>query len=176
MSTKTKTSCSGLVKVSSLSNTKSSQSNLRLDCIMFHNIAAKFRYLKPQETLHSSLAVQNLKSSEYFFCPRYINRQNQAFQSSYKKCHPIYKIPNLVHHKYGITTILDLIQMLTGTRWYAPIRYSRVTGCGGPILVRDNHSGAQHSSSPALVDIVSSTCVGAPKHQLQSRLPLQHTQ
>ena len=146
MSTKTKTSCSGLVKVSSLSNTKSSQSNLRLDCIMFHNIAAKFRYLKPQETLHSSLAVQNLKSSEYFFCPRYINRQNQAFQSSYKKCHPTYKTSNFVHRKCGIATRLDLTRIVTGTRLYALISYSRVKGCGGFILARDHHSGPQISS------------------------------
>ena len=39
---------------------------------------------------------------------------------------------------------------------YAPIIYSWVTGCGGPRLTKEHYSGAHHSSSTALVDILSS--------------------
>ena len=46
--------------------------------------------------------------------------------------------------------------MLTGTRWYACISFSLVTGYGGPILVREHHSGAQRSYLPALMGIISS--------------------
>ena len=46
--------------------------------------------------------------------------------------------------------------MVTGTRWYARIRSSQVTDYGGPILMREHHSGAQNSSPPALMESVSS--------------------
>ena len=34
--------------------------------MMFHKIFAMYRYLKYQETLKESLAIQNLKSPTYF--------------------------------------------------------------------------------------------------------------
>ena len=58
-----------LVKVSSLSNTRASQCDHRIACIVFHKIAAMYRDLKRQETFQSSLAIQNLKSPASFFIP-----------------------------------------------------------------------------------------------------------
>ena len=46
--------------------------------------------------------------------------------------------------------------MEIGTRWYAHISYSRVTGCGGPRQVKEHHYGAHRSYSPAPMAIFSS--------------------
>ena len=46
--------------------------------------------------------------------------------------------------------------MEAGTIWYAPISFSQVKGYGGYILVKEHNSGANRSSSPPLVDSVSS--------------------
>ena len=56
----------GLVRVSRLSNTQSSQSDPRIYWIMFHNISAMYRELKNQDTLQSLLEIQNLKSPKSF--------------------------------------------------------------------------------------------------------------
>ena len=65
-----KDSCTGLVKVSKLRNTLSSQIDPRLALIMLHKIPAIYRYLKHQETLQSLLAIQNLNSPAYFLLPQ----------------------------------------------------------------------------------------------------------
>ena len=129
------------------------------------------RYLKFKGTLKTKRPFKNhLKSKtlslpHLFHHPRYINRQNRAFQSSYKKCHPTYKTYNLVHSNFLITTRFYFILMVTVTKWYEPISSSRVTGCVGPRLVREHHSGAHHSSPPAPIGSVSSPlwwCTKAP--------------
>ena len=60
----------GLVKVSSLRNTQSSQINPRLVWIMFHKISVVYRDLKHQEALQASLEIQNLKSPASFSPPQ----------------------------------------------------------------------------------------------------------
>ena len=61
---------SGIVKVSSLSNTYASQSDPRLAWIMFQNIYETYRDLKHQETLQALLAIKNLKSPASFSTPQ----------------------------------------------------------------------------------------------------------
>ena len=60
----------GLVKLSRLRNTLDSQSNTRLDWIMFHKIDEIYRKMKHKDTLQASLAIQNLKSP-FFNSPLY---------------------------------------------------------------------------------------------------------
>ena len=62
--------CTGFVKVSRLINTKSSQSDPRLACIMLHVIASIYRELKHQETLQTSITIKNFKSPAYFSPPQ----------------------------------------------------------------------------------------------------------
>ena len=59
----------GLVKVLSLRNTRASQNDPRLACIMFHKIAAIYRDLKHQNTLQALLAIQNLSLPHLFVTP-----------------------------------------------------------------------------------------------------------
>ena len=54
--------CTGLVKVSILSNNCYMQSDTRLAYIVSQKIAAMYTGLKHQETLQASLATQNLNS------------------------------------------------------------------------------------------------------------------
>ena len=168
--------CSVLVKVSIFSNTRASQSDTRIAWIVLQNIVAMYRDLKHQYTLQALIVIQNLKSPAYFFRPSYINRQIRAFQSSYKRCHPTYRTSKLVHCNCVITTRLDLIKMVTGTRWHAHIRYFQVKGCWVIILVREHHYCVQCSYSPVLVESFHPPCGGVPKHPLHSRNLLQHTQ
>ena len=123
---------------------------------MFQKIASMYRDLKHQYTLQALLAIQNLKPTASFCHPTYINQQNRSLQSRYKWFRLTCKTSNLVHRKCGIAMILDLILMVTGARRYARISSSHVTVYGGPRLVREHHSGAQLSSSPALMDSISS--------------------
>ena len=52
-----------------MSNERESQSDPRLDCIMFHKITATYRDLKQQYILQSLLAIQNLKPPASFSPP-----------------------------------------------------------------------------------------------------------
>ena len=56
--------CTGLVNVSSLSNNRATNSDPRLDWIMFHKIAAMYRYLKHQEKLPALFEIQKLNYSK----------------------------------------------------------------------------------------------------------------
>ena len=56
----------GLLKVSSLSNTRASHNDTILAWIMLHNISNMYRDLKHQEILQALLSIQNLKSPIYF--------------------------------------------------------------------------------------------------------------
>ena len=151
---KTKTSHTGLVKVSILSNNRATQSDPRLAWIVFNEIDAMYRDLKQQEILQSFLAIQNWSLLNIFHRLSHINHHNQAFQDSYKKCHSTYLASKLTHSKCGIATRFYLIIMITRTNWCAPISSSWLTECGGPILVRYHHSCAHHSSLPTLIDII----------------------
>ena len=88
--------------------------------------------------------------------PSHINRQNRTSRASYKKCHHTSLISNLSHDKCVISMRLHLIIMETGTRWYAPIISSRVTGCGRPRQAKENHYGAHLSHPTTLADSVLS--------------------
>ena len=93
---------------------------------------------------------KTLSVPHLFSHPIYINQQNLALQSSYNKCHSTYKTSKIIHRKCVIATIIYCIRMVTETICYTPIISSQVTGCGGPRLVRDHHSGSQrlYSSTP----------------------------
>ena len=83
-----------------------------------------------------SLRFKTWSLPNLFHHPSHINYNKLRLKSIYKKFHPTYKTYNLVHCKCVIAMILDLIRMVTGKIWYSHISSSRVTGCGGPRLVR----------------------------------------
>ena len=64
-----KTSCTGLLKVSILSNKRDTQSDPRLAGIIDHKISTIYRELKHQYILQELLAIQKLKYLEYFSLP-----------------------------------------------------------------------------------------------------------
>ena len=68
--TQTRKARTGLVKVFSLKNNLAIQRNPRLDWIMLHKIYVIYGDLKHQETIQALLAIQNLKSPEYFSPPQ----------------------------------------------------------------------------------------------------------
>ena len=129
------------------------------------------RFLKYTKTWNTERPYNHRLQSKILSLPNifrhhsHINHQNQGSQSSYKKFRLTYLSSNLTHRKCEIMMRLDLILMVTGTRWYEHIIYSWVIGCGGTILVGEHHSGAQRSSSPTLTDSSSSPlwwCTRAP--------------
>ena len=109
-------SCTGLVNVYRLRNTRVSQSDTRLAWIWFHKISAMYRDLKHQDTLQELLEIKNLKSPASFsslqiYQPIEPNLpvKLQVLPTNLKEIQPR---PLQV----GIAKILDFIRMITGTR------------------------------------------------------------
>ena len=105
------------------------------------------RDLKHQDNLQASLELQNLNSSGFSSPPHPYKPPELNLWGNLQEVPP---------DKCGIVMRPDLIQMEADEILYAPISLSWVTGCERTILVKNNHYGAQLSSSTVLMGSFSS--------------------
>ena len=102
----------GLLKVSSLSNTRASHNDTILAWIMLHNISNMYRDLKHQEILQALLSIQTLSLPYIFLCNR---RKQDEVKENVKRSNSINSSAHIIKQGRSYGNILSVLSNLDST-------------------------------------------------------------